>query len=952
MKPPEDLLNGPSTFQQVSKMHVDPPNVQELHNIVEKEHPNIRAPSKQYEKPGAPVNSHGSNSISSSHFQNVSSTAAATNKAIQFDSSHYDPRPLGTGSEEMEFRHSHAVEQSGFSAGRQSWNMEFKDATTAAQAAAESAERASMAARAAAELSSQGRMSRQHSTESNKSSAFRPRDEGLHNYASSRLQSEHLAKDAVNNTSQRSFNSGRSHEQSAENEQNDLEGLTERFYNLRASNKSSQLASSKSNNSSVDNHPQVSDFQISDRHSRKASFELGRSDLLGEEYIERESSESEKEFVSEVHDEMSCHHVHDFEELSIRNQSSSVPSRSYSKISSDDYNASSSFSHQKNEPFIFHEGEFQSSAKETNSFDNAAVVFDDFYSDNDEFKFDEKDKHYGLDSGSYYSSEGRKSSSHLLENKSAMSPRLSMEKTLGKSSSQSPFASEWHSSSVFSEGLVSDTVPSQADDLLPMTFDDSDGPSSESEEQLDKPKLVGSTNTSSFPQSPHSVGSSLAVKENVESNRKTFPQPSAFDSDVGIHSVRNQDAETLMKLSHGYQSNSHDNDSLQAPGFLPVRNDVQGYLSLDISEEAKPIKESSSESGNELNFGLLTGGLRNKGYRHPPYRKNASGKFAASKQAEEGNSTSKRSSSFSSDAHDQEPQNQIVEPKVSKKSSLGISVPYSDAGRDDSDEELAQQTISSAQVPNIREAGTDVNKRSGLKSYFDSDNSNFEDDLPKQTVTSKIHSGPGFSRRTKAFPSNSEKNSYSNSRIPSESSRAAEYAVEQKPTSFSSYDTEILVKPPQTRSSNYWGSSEQQVRSEEQPPSKLNSQSKRSTYEESSSRRSYSTDNQQNHSSQFKSSDYRGTSEQRRPAEPSKSIPESKRFSREESMKSSSREQPSNPPSRTASSSGAESAKSSSSHGNAPSRENSINKASHVHPKLPDYDTLTAHLLSLRQNRQ
>ncbi|KAK4368734.1 hypothetical protein RND71_012526 [Anisodus tanguticus] len=40
-----------------------------------------------------------------------------------------------------------------FSAGRQNWNMEFKDATSAAQAAAEPAERASLAARAAAELS-------------------------------------------------------------------------------------------------------------------------------------------------------------------------------------------------------------------------------------------------------------------------------------------------------------------------------------------------------------------------------------------------------------------------------------------------------------------------------------------------------------------------------------------------------------------------------------------------------------------------------------------------------------------------------------------------------------------------------------------------------------------------------------------------------------------------------
>ena len=75
----------------------------------------------------------------------------------------------GAGSEGMEFRHSYYEDESAFSSCGQGWNMEFKDATSAAQAAAESAERARMSARASAELSSHGKITKQYSTESQKS---------------------------------------------------------------------------------------------------------------------------------------------------------------------------------------------------------------------------------------------------------------------------------------------------------------------------------------------------------------------------------------------------------------------------------------------------------------------------------------------------------------------------------------------------------------------------------------------------------------------------------------------------------------------------------------------------------------------------------------------------------------------------------------------------------------
>lgn len=70
---------------------------------------------------------------------------------------------------------------------RQRWNMEFKDATSAAQAAAESAELASMAARAAAELSTRDRFVRQYSTESHNSDANVSNDGGRDAYVNSKF---------------------------------------------------------------------------------------------------------------------------------------------------------------------------------------------------------------------------------------------------------------------------------------------------------------------------------------------------------------------------------------------------------------------------------------------------------------------------------------------------------------------------------------------------------------------------------------------------------------------------------------------------------------------------------------------------------------------------------------------------------------------------------------------
>lgn len=931
-KPPEDMLNGPATFEQASRVHVEPTNAQASPNRVDQGSHNFHDPSQHYVKHDVPANSHGPDLRSSPH-------------------SYPDHRPSGNHSEVL--------------SGPQNWNMEFKDATAAAQAAAESAERASMAARAAAELSNQERITRQHLAESRKAFAFASTDVGPQNYTGSKLQGEDVDKDQLsNNVHQR--HPGLHREEREGNEQDDLAGLTKRFYNLKSPNKPSQSASSKSSNSFVDDYPLIDDLPMPDRLSQKRSSELGESS------VKLESRESEVSFVSKLEDGMTSENVSHFDEARIRKQSSSVSSHSHPQTFSDDYNVFSNTNQQRMGEETDKE---QRDAKGANSYDNA-MVFDDSSSDK-EIKFDVEDEHNDQDHDSDFSSEGRKSSSHLLANTDAWGPMENMDEFQGKSSSQTPLTSVF-----FSEDFTADPVPSQPHDLLPMTFDDSDSVSSEREVDLDTYEVVGGSSTGFFAHtksvstrnsdpmhsgSPHSIRFSLADEENLGSNRKTHLQTASLDSDVQeVFSKKNQgtgvDVEMDNKFAYGKLDTSQASpipvksctssndlkDNLQTSGHPVVKN-VQNYELPITTKNADPIEESNLETGTELNLGILTGGFRNRGYRHPPYHRNLSNNSSSSEQAIEnihsrtGQTSSPVKVDIGSGARDQETNNQRLHPKVDVKASSRTPATYYD---DDSDEEVPQQHFSNSPKSYDRKSVIEGNDRSSTKT---SDNRDSE--FSKPNSSSKTHLSTRFSRRTKASPSNKD---YSlKPSVLSKSPVSADSFVERTPSSSSSY-TADAQSIPQSRSSGYQGSSEQ-CRSTEEAASKRIQQSKRISYEESSPRSSDAISSQQKPPSQSKSSDYWGSSRQSpRSAEQaaSKQISESKRSLHEETLKSSAREQPFSSPPKPVATDSAQSSKTSSTHGETPSRENSINKPSHVHPKLPDYDTFAAHLLSLRQNHQ
>uniref|UniRef100_A0A2P2KGX0 Uncharacterized protein n=2 Tax=Rhizophora mucronata TaxID=61149 RepID=A0A2P2KGX0_RHIMU len=1068
MKPPEDLLSGPNTFEQASKMHVEFPNIQQAPNSINKG-PDLHVPSGHYEKHDITTSSYGPNSSSSPHSHNFPSSDTDINKTMPSGTSNTDSRPLGAGPEKMDFRHPYGQEGSGFSLGRQNWNMEFEDATAAAQAAAESAERASMAARAAAELSSKGRIHRQHSTESRVSSAFGSRDEGLPDSSGPELRGEHLDADPVGNTINKLKLKSHYEQSDANQQDDDLAGLTERLYNLKYHNNGAQSASSNYNNDSMGDYmSSIEELKTADRHSQKSSLDFDESSALRKTGIKRESSESEAEIVQKVQDGVKSENVRFDEEERISKQSSGVSSLSHSQNLRDDHIVDPNFNSQSKleeafeNPFIIDGGKLPSDTKETGSCNKATAIFDDSASeDENEFHLERqwKSPEPGFDP-----SEGRNSSSHLFANAHAWSPVQAMDESSGTHGSQTVFDSEWHPGGVFLESLTSNEVPSQPGDLLPTNFDDSDGPGSDGKEELDESKLLGSPSShiphpnesfysrnaeSTQDKSPGSMGSPPAEKEDVGLNRMTHLEESSLSLGVtGLQTKRNQGFEVAdRKFSHvdlhssqpsprlaKSQSRTKDlPDSLQPSRLSSVKDHVPGQLLSTLnSNDTENATNSSVGSGIELNYGTLTGGRRNKGYRHPTYHRNPSDNAVLSEQTLE--DTSVRIEQFASPLKvdiisvngNQESYNQTVHQTQDESTDSSTGFHYA---VDESDEELPRRTSTSSLLKPGK-AGVGRKEKASTRTYFDSDSSDSEEDIPRQTRADKNRSGVGFSLRTKPSPLISARSYYSNSSVSSSSavttgnvegrkmsniSNADEtHPKLQSPTKSSAYtlrsgqhrsaegaasksvqlksssheesysrsfyaadaqqispsrpkrsehnavgrkmsnisyanETHLKTKSP-TKTSVYPGRSGEH-KSEEQAPSKP-IQSKGSSHEESTLMSSHTVVAPKMPPFQAKSLEFCGT-EQPRSAEPAiyRPIAESQGLPHDKSQKSAITKQPSNPPVRVASGS-AKNLNSSSSFGEPPSSQNASTKASHVHPKLPDYDSFAAHLLSLRQNQK
>ncbi|XP_061347659.1 uncharacterized protein LOC133293137 [Gastrolobium bilobum] len=184
-----DLLVGPNTFEKAT--YVEPPQLHVPHIRDEKGPPDFRASYQLKE-----IHDISSNSCEQNAFFAARKTGG--DQSTKSDRSSPEIRPSGTGSQEMDFRDSYPESMSAFPMNRQNWNMEFKDAVSAAQAAVESAERASMAARAALELSNREKLTRQYSSGSQSSSGSGFRGEIPQEYTFH--ADKHLSTGSVNST--------------------------------------------------------------------------------------------------------------------------------------------------------------------------------------------------------------------------------------------------------------------------------------------------------------------------------------------------------------------------------------------------------------------------------------------------------------------------------------------------------------------------------------------------------------------------------------------------------------------------------------------------------------------------------------------------------------------------------------------------------------------------------
>lgn len=318
---------------------------------------------------------------------------------------------------------------------------------------------------------------------------------------------------------------------------------------------------------------------------------------------------------------------------------------------------------------------------------------------------------------------------------------------------------------------------------------------------------------------------------------------------------------------------------------------------------------------------------------------------------------------------------------------MGTPIADSDSDSDDFKEEILQQNLSSRKEPTRSKSTKELDNKLRLRApatFFESEDNDSKEDIPQQTFNSTGRVGSGFSRRTKATPS-SGRSSHSKATVGSEASELNSEADARKTPSRSSHDSEIPLNLGSQTGKLVHGKSPPEPRAEKQSTS-------RPKTEFSNSGSSYPSETPTNPSYRTEYSSNLGRSyPERRAAKQSGSTPmpessnsmqkenlrssafeppsnregnvqssakqatfkmkpESNFSTRNDNLKSSAMEQPSSPL-RTVTPAGTESPKSSTSSGELPSRESSLKRASHVHPKLPDYDTLAAQFQSLRSNR-
>ncbi|KAL3829962.1 hypothetical protein ACJIZ3_018764 [Penstemon smallii] len=843
--PPNDLLSGPSTFGNDSKVsvessHFESPAV-------------VQAPPSNYRMHSSPVNLSQQDHRTSLGTENLA-PAQTSGASTTFQP---EERPPALYDERSQ------LYKEDSNTDRQRWNMEFKDATSAAQAAAESAERASMAARAAAELASRDRIMRQYSTESHKSDVQVLKDDKPESYTNSRFNSEQFSEERVDRSpSERTRLQNEQIDSIKANNQKTAETFKE--YG-RGGKEYGQSASLKSK-ASIDDDLLDHDVPVVDGYSRRNSL---KGDSRGDMRLKKQSFKYEAEKYENMREERKG------------KQPSVNSSRSHSSISND----ANIFSNSKDQKFDYDASEdtfvgigkanIHREASQKSYHESSPVFSDKSDSDSDGHEFDIGPVYDEPESEFHLASPSQKSPEHL---------------SINTDSTSSLFFTRKNSSPEFSENRRNS---SELDNFMPVAFDDSERPS-ESDEDISMSKQTGIKDSRDLLSKHEKGGESVSLQssdERIGFNRIYLSIPS--DDEL-------KSEEMHMKKN---KRNSFDDDSTER-----LSQPASGYKKSQI-EANDSDDEPSHHRGEGLNFGKLTGGLRHKGYNHPPYLKNKS----------------------SLKEKTQETPPAVESPKISTKSDHKKSsrTPEldSDSDSDSSDEEeYIPKKSNKKHELFARPARKEVRPKLSLgasKSIFGSDNSDLDDEVPKESPSSKNNMRNGISRRTKASPSGSGTSSYSKTRVSNEAIHS-DSRMNRKPTTSetpkesesqrnsSPTSAKVASKPAK---SNYWGPPEQ--------PNSTNSQVKSESDDPYARRKSSQLEN----------------SEQRTSA----------KVASGPTKKSSQLEEPSSSESKKEASVSSESPKAAATNNKTTSnKDESTKKASHVHPKLPDYESLVQ---SLRMNR-
>ncbi|GAB4846872.1 hypothetical protein Ancab_025880 [Ancistrocladus abbreviatus] len=610
--PPGDLLHNVN-IDEANKMYVEPPSY-EAGPTIERRH-DVAANVYDTLRTGENSSMFASIDIGASK---MSSPATACTDEVLSGS--------GTAAETMMFNYSPNRVEDAFSVGMQDWNMEFEDATAAAQATAESTEQASIVARVAAKHLSRGRVAQRGST-SYSASVVDGLSEGNKVNPGTTIQRKQLERNSTNNyiderssrfqLEQRELNygvklTGGAGEVSLRNkyEESSFEIQVEQ----RDLNDQAKLAGAATESKQEDNTV-LEGYRFVNGGMRKQSKVSHTAEPEGSNH-EFETSASSNYQAYQY--ESTANPFYE-ETVEIRNQLSSSHSQStaldkeYCIFSNLDHH---SYGNDSEEPYVgFNQGNIEDpflvlkqgsikvESKQSDINADTAVVFDESGSDDGDYMLDLDAKD---DTQNYHSD--------ILSPSSKWSTHFSSagDESPTNGGIESPFSSRHLYQPEITESFGKSSLSSQLGKPLPLAFDDSDGPNSESGEEEEPPqskmeKRIGSRILHADSQEP----------ELPSRTSQVFSAPSSVGKRTSRFSSGSVDANEHFKQDHlGSGDLSTSPPSLRHLDSRSGTNELDPYQS--VSSLVDGLNQQSVET---VRYG---GGLRNKGYKCPPHRRDPS----------------------------------------------------------------------------------------------------------------------------------------------------------------------------------------------------------------------------------------------------------------------------------------------------------------------------------------